>query len=302
MFTIHDIDLGTVAPEVIGNLITVNHNTNSGLVPIFKSGDQTPAGFFTGATPHSTSAQSTALANLFAMNSDLFISSGLCLGSDLSTIPFRELVGCPAAAAVHEAITALNLLAIPETFTGNVDGTSATLDFLIRYLSTDGQISPVTFAPGVTLSAAVIQPEYLFAKLFVDAVQVPEVTSVTGNFNFTLKERSEGVGIYPTRFFLESAPTLEFVTEDLTAALALLDATATAAVDVYFALRLPAPAITDLFANLVHFKLAATNGVKALQVINGSRETATATVRLDLALPTGGNQVVWTYTDLVAIP
>lgn len=297
MYTVHDISLDS---DVIGNIVSLNHNTNGTIVPAFASGATGPGKQFVGETSQSSTFQSTALEQILALNSGTMLQVGQCTTSATTTVPFSERVGCLSGAASHQSISSSNTYTYLTSIAGT-RGQSATIDGEIKYLSTDGVTAPITFTSGASLTAAALVEEYLLAKVFIDGVEVPELTGVTINPGFELIEQRKGTGVYPTDVFTKTiAPSIEINTEDFASVVALVNAAAlSSGVDVYFAKRTDG-GVTVAYATAEHIKIAAVNGLKQMSSASVSRDDGSGTVKIDLRLPTSGAILV--STNDVAIP
>ena len=299
MYTIHDVVLNA---SVIGNITSLNHATNRGLVPAFASGVASPKRQYVGESPHSSTLTTTGLEVLLGLNTDTMISEGLCVTGATSVLAFSERVGCLSGSASHQAISTQNVFAYITSLSAQISQ-SATADVELKYLSADGITSPVTAVSGASLSAAVLLDEFLLAETYIDGVLVDEVSGVTINTGFELIDQKQGAGIYPTDVFLKTVnPSIEITTMDLAKTIALLNgATCSTGVDIYLAKRKDG-AVTELYTATEHIKISSTaGGLKHMVSTQASRDDGSGVIKIDMVLPASGTQVCLTAATGVAI-
>lgn len=298
MFTPHDVSFDAT---VLGNLSSINHNTASTLQQAFASGGTSPSAQYLAQQSPATTLQTTALERLLGLNSNLMISSGLCVSSATSTIPFRELEGCGTGSASHQSLSTTNLFAFINSISAQLTQ-PATADVELRYISTDGNTPPITVNSGASLSAAVLLSEFLLAEVYIDGVLIDEVTGVTVNPGITIVEKRQGTGTYPTQIIAKAeSASIEITTQNLVQANALVNGAATSTgVDIYLAKRAHGSR-TELFTATEHIKISSTAGLKQTQSISTTREDGSGVIKVDLSLPSSGDQVLLAATTGVAI-
>ena len=298
MFTTHDI---TLDATVIGNILSLNHNTGATLQAAYASGEGSPKAQYLAQQSPVTTFQSTALGTILGLNSTTMISAGLCVASATSVFPFKELVGCGTGSASHQSISTSNCYLFPTSISAQI-GQAATADIEVRHLSADGNASPLTANSGASLSAAALLPEYLLAEVYIDGTLIAEVTGVTITPGFTIVEQRQGTGTYVTQVIAKvETASIEITTQNIVQANALINGAATSTgVDIYLAKRKHG-AVTELFTATEHIKISSTAGVKQTQSIAVSREDGSGVIKVDLVLPAAGTQVCLAATVDVAI-
>jgi len=280
----YDITLDSTVVKQIRNL---QHNTEAQVVPAYASGEASPAALFQGQTPHKSTATSTDLATLLALNTSTFISAGVSYSSANCDIPFRQRSGSGAysSGGSHLALrSATQTLVVPDTISAS-EATSATCNFTLRYKSseTDGSGAPVTVLSGQTLSTATFNGEYVLRKVTIGGTAVDELESVTINTGIEITEDFNGGNPFPTAFYaFNKQPSIEISTTDMGAVTdAIAAAGLGAGVVVYFAKR-ASGGTTVADATTDHISVTAASGLHQAQTFGGDdRANSTGTIRVN---------------------
>ena len=288
----YDISL---AGTVLKNIQSINHSTNSNPVPGYPSGEAGPGSIFDADCPHSTTFQSTDLQTILGLNTATYISSGVFVSGGSTLVPIRKRLagGIHASGSTHEALSCQNTLVFP-TGVNAVQGQSAAIDSTMRYQSTDGMVNPVSQLGSQTLAASAMNSEYVLHSASVAGVAVSALVSVTITPGITITDGRSGGGPYPTALFItQVAPLLDIVTENTTAAHALLagDSLGVAGVDIYLAQRSSSGVITATGSS-AHVKISAAAGMRQLVSSGGdSRGSLQCTVRVNCLALTAATSV-----------
>jgi hypothetical protein len=230
-----------------------------------------------------TSLTSTDLATILGLNAATFISSGLCVNGNVTSVPFRVRADCAefTSGSTHQAIQCSNTLAILESLSGKANEI-AKADLTLKFKSTDGFTPPCAVVSSVALSDASLVGEYVLHSMTVNGVAIPELQGVDISTGLKVTEQ-RGTGPFVTAHYItENLPTIMVTTENVAYAAAVLNAaTLGSGVVIYFAKRKSAGIIEDV-ADLVHIAVTASGGFGQAETIGGdARATASNTVKFN---------------------
>jgi hypothetical protein len=277
----YDVSLNAAVIHQISNL---SHKTGGNFQPAFAGGNVRPSAYFQGESPHSSSLTTTDLGTILALNTNTFISAGLCVSAATTSVPFRLRTDCGtfASGASHSAIQCNNTLATLEAISGKLNQ-SASADLMLRYKSSDGFTPPCSFVGSQTLADATFVAEYQLHSVEINGVVVPELQGVDISTGIKVIEQKNG-GPFNTALFLsEGLPSITITTESVSAAAALLDAAPLGSgIVIAFAKRKSGSIIEDL-EDLVHITIAGATGIQQADTIGGdARSNSSNTIRVNV--------------------
>lgn len=277
----YDISLNAT---VIHQITNISHKTGSNFVAGFANGNVSAAAYFQGEAPQSTSLTSTDLGTILALNTGTIISAGLCISSAVCSVPFRLRSDCGtfASGSSHHAIQCSNTLAVVESISGKINESSET-SMTLRYKSTDGFVSPVSFVGSISLSDATFLAEYQLHSISVNGTTLGQIMGVDVNTGIKVIEQKGGGGPYATAFYInEGLPSISITTEDVAYAGSVINAAGLGSgIAINFARRKSAGVIEDL-ADEVHIIISGAVGIGQAETIGGdSRGNASNTIKIN---------------------
>ncbi len=277
-------DISLPGPITVGQIKSLTHSTNAQVQPGFGSGEVSPAAMFQGDSPHSSQFQTTQLATLLGIGTNTFLNNGVWYGAANCLVPFRKRMsgGRYESGANHVAMQSGRTLLTPGSLSAQ-GSAAATLDVTIQYASSDGFLSPITGLTAQSLSAAVFTGEYQLARAKINGVAVPELTGIAVNPGITVVEQRVDGGPFAKNFFITQVlPTIDLTTEDIEAAISVINAAGIGTgVEIFLAKKLNG-AITEDFANTVHIKISGANGLRQATQFGGQGEAiSSGTIRVN---------------------
>jgi len=280
--TVHDINIGG---NTIGQISNISAVDGGSVVLARASGEVDAAAQYAGNTEEVTSFTTGDLETLLALNTNTFLTAGLCMVATASEVPWRKRADCAtfASGASHPFVSGSNALAILTGLSASAeDENGATAQAEIHWKSTDSLTAPLTGSTGNTLSAAAYVNGWGIGKAFVNSVEVSELQSFSVNPGIQLLKKRQGGGIWPTQIYIERrAPTIELVTENIDAAMTRVGyLTAGGNIDVYFRKRAnQATFVADATAE--HLRIRGTDGLQragAISAADNGNGTATISI------------------------
>lgn len=215
----------TFNATAVGQITDISHSTG-GTVQRGSGGEVDPQALFQADSPHSTSFTSTDIETLLALSSGAFITSGLYLSGSNVTVPFRKrAVGSTfATGSAHSALQSGKSFTMPNSMSAS-GSNPVQMQCDIKYLSADGFASPISKVSSQTLTQSSFNKEYLLKKVVVNGTAVPELTGFTMNFGMTLIEQKTDGGPFTQSAYISLRdPTIEVTSEDLDAAMSVINA------------------------------------------------------------------------------
>lgn len=283
----HSITFNATA---VGQMTDISHNTG-GTVQRGSSGEVDPQALFQGDSPHSTSFTSTDIEGLLALNSGAFITSGLYISGSNVTVPFRKRSSGStfATGSSHAALQSGKTFTIPMSMSAQ-GSNPVQMQCDIKYLSADGFTSPISKVTGQTLTQATFNKEYLLKKIEVNGTAVPELTGFTLNFGITVIEQKTDGGPFTQSVYISLRdPTVDITTEDLDAAMSVINATevveASGGLIIYLARRKKGSIVyaddEQISTTSQHIKIVANAGLWQATTIGAqAAQNGSGTIRL----------------------
>lgn len=209
----------TLHSNTIKNVRSVGYNQNAAIIIERASGAHAPGKLYQGNSEPMVTISSTDIAGLVVLNTNTFVSNGICITANTTTVPLAKRADCAvtAAGSVHTAISCNNTIVIPTSFEASQDGDGgATCTMEARFRSSDGLTSPITLTNTASLSSATLGDSFGLGKVYINGEEIPQLQSITVSPNITIQPQRSGGGIYPTTHFLISTePIIDIVSEDV---------------------------------------------------------------------------------------
>jgi hypothetical protein len=212
---------------VLKNVRSTGYNDSAQIIMDRASGSPDPSAIYMGNSEPIVNLQTTDLATLVGLNSNTFVSSGLCVKEQSTTIPVAKRADCASLAAggSHVTFVGNDVIVIPTQFEARQDseeGATATVE--VRFRSADGITAPITMSKTATLSAASYAVPYGLAAAFVDDTNVDNLIGIVVNPGITLVLQRHGGGIFPRKHFIQFRdPTIDLIVEDAEVAEAFIN-------------------------------------------------------------------------------
>ncbi len=276
----YDVSLNS---DVIHQISNLNHKTGANFTPGFAGGNVKAAAYFQGESPHATSLTSTDLGTILALNTATMISAGLCISAAVTSVPFRLRSDCGtfASGSSHKAIQCSNTLALIETISGKINQ-SASADLMLRYKSSDGFTSPVSFVSSIALSDATFVAEYQLHSIVINGTTLGQIQGVDIATGLKVIEQKSG-GPFATAFYInENLPGITIQTEDVAYAGSVINAAGLGSgIAINFAKRKSSAIIEDL-EDEVHITISGAVGIGQAESIGGDvRNNAANTIKIN---------------------
>lgn len=268
---------------VINQIMNLSHKTGANFQPGFSGGNVAPSAYFQGEAPHSSSLSSTDLGTILGLNSGTFISAGLCIASNVTSVPFRLRADCGTftSGSSHSAIQCSNTLATLESISGKLNE-SAMADMTLRYKSADGFTSPVSFVGSISLSDATFVAEYVLHSIVVNGVTLAQIQGVDISTGIKVLEQKSS-GPFSTAFYIqEGLPSISITTEDAAYAGSVINSAGLGTgIAINFAKRAASGIIVDP-ADEEHITVSGAVGIGQAETIGGdSRGNASNTIKIN---------------------
>ena len=226
--------------------------------------------------------------------SDFTLAGGLSVSSGTITIPFqqRSAAGLFSGGSNNNTIGATDGVCVITTVSARQgDSAGVTADCEIHVLSTDGTTHPLSVNTNQSLASSSFTGSYSMGPVTLDPTgagalaEVDRITSWQVNVGNVVTRYTYGADDYPTEVDIsEVNPTASFTFEDMDTAQSFATQ-----VEDYTAINLWAKARASggrhtSSASSAHIKIAFSDGVKILDVIEGSdRGRVSGTVTIEAA-------------------
>ena len=267
---------------VINQISNMTHKTNASVVAAFAGGNVKASALFQGETPHSSNFSSTDLLTLLGLNTNTFISAGLCVSGAVTSVPFRLRADCAefAAGSTHSAIQCSNTLVTLDSISAKINE-SAKADCTLRYKASDGFTSPVSFVSSIALTDAAFIAEYMLHSVVVNDIVIPELQGIEISTGLKVIDQKSPGPFTIAHFIQELMPTISITTENLAYAGAVINAAPLGTgVLINFAKRKSGGIIEDL-EDEVHLQIGGAVGIGHAESMGGdARAVASNAVKL----------------------
>lgn len=276
----HSVSLNAT---VIHQIMSLSHKTGANFQPGFAGGNVSPSAYFQGEAPHASTFGSTDLGTILGLNTGTFISAGLCISGAVTSCPFRLRADCGTftSGSTNHAIQCSNTLAVLDSISGKLNE-SAKADVTLRYKSSDGFVSPVSFVGSIALSDATFVAEYVLHSIVVNGVTLGQIQGVDISTGLKVIEQKSS-GPFATAFYInEGLPTISIQTEDAAYAGSVINSAGLGTgIAINFAKRAASGIIVSP-ASTEHITISGAVGIGQAETIGGdARGNASNTIKIN---------------------
>jgi len=274
----------SLSATVINQIMNLSHKTGGSFQPGFAGGNVKASAYFQGEAPHSSTFTSTDLLTILGLNAGTFISAGLCIADETTSVPFRLRADCGTytSGSSHHAIQCENTLATLDSISGKINET-AKCDVTLRYKSLIGEgfESPVSFVSSVALADATFVGEYVLHSIVINGVTLTEILGVDISTGLKVIEQRGGGGPFATAMYIqENLPSISIQTENTAYAGSVINsAPLGTGIAISFAKRVSGGIIGDDPEFIV---ISGAVGIGQAETIGGdARGNATNTIKIN---------------------
>lgn len=229
-----------------------------------------------------TTLTSADVGVLVALNTNAFCSAGLYLSATTITVPGknRDQGGLFKSGNNHSHLSGAAALVIPTSFEASQDAETATCQFEVHWISSDGTTAGATGSTGNALAAQAFSAEFALGPCYINGTLIAGVQSFRVTPGITLVKSASNGLVRPTQISIQSVmPTMELVTNDLDAIASTVNAfTAMTSANFYMRKRADSGVYTAAGTDIRFTFAAGVTDTSTVEVSDNNNGTATITL------------------------